>query len=72
MKLKAFFIIFEGLSLKQIKKIFLEGEITTLSLVQIKSKMVLGCLKLKQKFSVLKTNYVHIHIKNVLNVLERE
>ena len=72
MKLKAFFIIFEGLSLKQIKKIFLEGEITTLSLVQIKSKMVLGCLKLKQKFSVLKTNYVHIHNKNVLNVLERE
>ena len=26
MKLKVFFIIFEGLSLKQIKKIFLEGE----------------------------------------------
>ena len=33
MKLKAFFIIFEGqISLKQIKKFFLEGESPTLSI----------------------------------------
>ena len=30
MKKKAFFIIYEGLSLKQIKQIFLEGESPTL------------------------------------------
>ena len=30
MEWKAFFIIFKGLSLKQIKRIFLEGEILTL------------------------------------------
>ena len=30
MKSKAFFIVFEGLSLKQIKKNFLEGESPTL------------------------------------------
>ena len=32
MKQKAFFIIFEGLSLKQIKSIFLKGESPTLIL----------------------------------------
>ena len=32
MKYKAFFIIFEGLSLKQIKRIFLEGESPTLTI----------------------------------------
>ena len=35
----------------------------------MKDKIVLNYLKLKQnKFLVLKTNYVHIHNKKVLNV----
>ena len=38
MKQKAFFIIFKGLLLKQIKQIFLEGESPILSVIAVKIK----------------------------------
>ena len=44
MKQKAFFIIFEGLSLKQIKKkIFVEGESPTLSHLKLLLEVGLNC-----------------------------
>ena len=69
---KAFFINFKGLSLKQIKQIFLEGESPTLKMFVIDLMIILNLLLLEKFYCIGAMHQLKMFYKEFLLHIKKE